>query len=110
MGAALVLVAAVIAVVPQLDGAPDPARALLPALAPMVAGALLGFQQAMNGAAGRAAGSPLAATWVNFLVGTVVLSLAWAVTAVSTGADPAPLPGRWWLYLGGPLGVVFVAL
>lgn len=110
VGAALVLVAAVIAAAPQLGTAPDLARAVLPALAPLVAGFLLGFQQAMNGATGRAADSPLAATWVSFLVGTVVLSLAWAARVLSTGARPAPLPGEWWLYLGGLLGVIFVAL
>ncbi len=110
VGAALVLVAAVIAVVPELGGVPDPARAMLPALAPLVAGFLLGFQQAMNGAAGRAAGSPIVATLVSFLVGAIVLSLAWAVRTLITGEGPAPLPGEWWLYLGGLLGVVFIAL
>lgn len=110
VGAALVLVAAVIAVVPQLGGAPNPARVVLPALAPLVAGSLLGFQQAINGAVGRAAGSPIAATWVSFLVGTIVLALAWTATVLVAGARPAPLPGAWWLYSGGLLGVVFVAL
>lgn len=109
-GAALVLVAAVIAVVPQLGGAPDPARAVLPALAPLVAGLLLGLQQAMNGSTGRAARSPVAATWLSFLVGTIVLALAWAATSIAGGTGPAPLPSEWWLYSGGLLGVVFVAL
>ena len=110
VGAALVLVAAVVAAAPQGSGGPGPGPAVQLALAPQVAGFLTGFQQAMNGAAGRVAGSPLAATWVSFLVGAAVLALVWAGRALLTGTGPPPLPGTWWLYLGGPLGLVFVAL
>jgi len=110
LGAALVLVAAVIAAAPQFGGATSSTGAVLPALAPFVAGFLLGFQQAMNGASGRAAGSPLAATWVSFLVGASFLSVVWAVKALSVGTDATALPTEWWLYLGGPCGVIFVAL
>lgn len=110
LGAALVLVAAVVAAAPQFGGATSSAGDVLPALAPLVAGFLLGFQLAMNGASGRAAGSPLAATWVSFLVGAGFLSVIWAAKVLSVGTDATALPATWWLYLGGPCGVAFVAL
>lgn len=33
-----------------------------------------------------------------------------AVVAVLVLGPPAPLPGEWYLYLGGPLGAVFIGL
>ncbi|MFF3256399.1 DMT family transporter [Actinacidiphila glaucinigra] len=108
VGAALILVAAVISAVPLLSGAPAPVAVLLPALAAVVAGLLLGVQQAMNGATGAATGSPLAATWVNFCVGAVFLGLVWVVKALVTGPAGHAPPTSWWLYLGGLCGVVFI--
>ncbi|GHF09473.1 membrane protein [Streptomyces spiralis] len=107
-GAALILAAAVIAAFPQLSSG-NLADALLLALAPLVAGFLLGFQQAMNGAAGAIAGSPLAATWLNFCVGSLFLATVWGAKTLIGGGSARALPADVRLYLGGLYGVVFIA-
>ncbi|MFI5757042.1 DMT family transporter [Streptomyces sp. NPDC051569] len=106
-GAGLILIAAFVAAIPQLISAPSLLDILLPALAPLAAGFLLGFQQAMNGATGAKVGSPLAATWANFFVGALFLALVWGVKTLFTSA-PESLPTDWWVYLGGICGVVFI--
>ena len=82
---------------------------LLPVLLPLTAGMLISFQQAMNGTSSLHYGTPLAATLVNLVVGTTVLLLAWLVKAVAVGTG-GPLPGEWYLYIGGPLGVIYVGM
>jgi bacterial/archaeal transporter family-2 protein len=70
-----------------------------------VAGAAAAVQQAANGRLRVAADDVRAATLVNFVVGTTALFLLVAATGqLSTQYWPsAP-----WLYLGGPLGVVYI--
>jgi transporter family-2 protein len=52
----------------------------------------------------------MAATVVNFVVGFSGL-LAVAVGAWATGTLTfSGWPTQWWLYLGGPIGVLFIAL
>jgi transporter family-2 protein len=46
-------------------------------------------------------------TLVNFSVGTAALLLAAGVD-VAVRSWPRALPGDWWLYVGGPLGIVAV--
>jgi transporter family-2 protein len=85
------------------------AALLLPLLLPVAAGFLMSFQQAMNGTATVHYGTPIAATLVNFIAGSLVL---WAALAIKVAvAGPGnPLPGEWWYYLGGPMGCVFIGL
>ncbi|TLM85271.1 DMT family transporter [Pseudarthrobacter sp. NamE5] len=86
-----------------------PAALLVPLLLPLAAGFLMSFQQAMNGTATVHYGSPIAATLVNFVAGSVVLWTAYAVK-VSVAGPGNPLPTEWWYYLGGPMGCVFIGL
>jgi len=109
-GAVLALVAVVLAVSDRL-GAP---QVLWLALLPALAGVGASWQQAVNGQVGEAArqdGPALAgmlpAALVNFGVGTVTLALVVAVEIVMRG-PPELLPAQPWLYLGGPLGVLFI--
>lgn len=90
-------------------GLNEPGQLLLPLLLPVLAGFFISFQQAMNGTATAHYGTPLAATLVNFISGTVVLWLAWLVKLAVLGAGNA-LPAEWWYYLGGPMGCVFIGL
>ncbi|HEX3647479.1 MAG TPA: DMT family transporter [Pseudonocardiaceae bacterium] len=81
---------------------------LLLAALPLIAGAGLAWQQAMNGRVTVAAGDGLVGSLVNFTVAEVVLLVGASVPVALLGV-PARLPGPWFLYLGGPLGVVLIA-
>ena len=92
-------------------GAPDagPSALLLPLLLPVLAGFLMSFQQAMNGTATVHYGTPIAATLVNFVAGSLVLWTAYGIKLAVAGPGN-PLPGEWWYYVGGPMGCVFIGL
>ena len=76
---------------------------------PLVAGAGTGVQQALNGRIRTRASSALAATWVNFLVGTLTLIVVWIVLLPVTGG-PGEFPSEWWLYAGGLVGTLFIPI
>ena len=104
IGSILVLVGVGVAASGQLD-AHFPIWLLL---MPLVAGFGIGWQQAVNGQVREVARSPLTATFINFVVGTTVLLIITLVHSVSVGW-PASYPTDWWLYLGGVIGVTFIA-
>lgn len=104
VGALLAVPAVAVAVADQFG---HQTVVLLAAL-PLLAGAGLAWQQAMNGLVTVAAGDGLVGSLVNFAVAEVVL-LAGASVPVALAGVPARLPGPWWLYLGGPLGVLLIA-
>ena len=108
VSAVLAVVAVTIAVSARL-GAPDFS---VPALiGAFTAGLLIAVQQAINGRTSRAAGNPMSATFLNFVFGTTALGIAFGALWAWTGDGPAPLPGGgWWIYLGGVIGVVFIAI
>lgn len=103
--AALVLIAVMLAASSSLDGERPWLELLLPALLPLLAGLLTGFQQAANARVGAVAGSPLTATLANFTSGTLVLVV---VALVRAAGLPQTMPGQWWIYTGGLFGIVFI--
>lgn len=112
LGAVLALAAVVLAMSDRL-GTP---RALWLVVLPALAGVGIAWQQAVTGQVGTAArteGHPLAgmlpAALVNFVVGTLALGLVTVVDLAIRGL-PDPLPAQPWLYLGGPLGVLFISV
>ncbi|MEW2376319.1 DMT family transporter [Micromonospora sp. NPDC047812] len=105
-GAALTVVAVLLAVGDRLG---DPGTLGL-ALLPLLAGVAIAWQQAVNGRVRMAAGSALTATLVNFSVGTVALLVAFAVDLALRGWPAGGAPAEPWLYLGGPIGIVFIAI
>lgn len=105
-GAALTVLAVGLAVGGRLN---DP-TALTLAVLPLLAGIAVAWQQAVNGLVGRAAGSPLTATLVNFTVGTVALLAVFAVDIAIRGLPAGSPPAEPWLYLGGPIGITFIAI
>lgn len=69
------------------------------------AGAASAVQQAANGQLRLVADDVVAATFVNFVVGTLAL----VVVVLAAGQFSAhSWPSAPWLYLGGPLGVVYI--
>ena len=76
---------------------------------PFLAGLGLGFQQAANGKVGINAESALAATFVNFAMGSGMLFIAKLLSLPFVGI-PTGMPSGWWLYVGGLTGVLFITI
>ncbi|MCY1717929.1 MULTISPECIES: DMT family transporter [Microbacterium] len=76
---------------------------------PAIAGAGVAWQQGTNGRLRVRVESPLTATLVNFIGGTVVLVIAAGVHVGLVGA-PRTIPTEPWLYLGGAVGVIYIFL
>ena len=105
IGAALTLVAVVVAVAPRLSTDVPLAAIILP----LIAGVGIGLQQAVNGRVRTESGSALAATTLNFTVGTAALAVVTVVHLAISGLPETP-PTNPWLYLGGAVGAVFIAV
>ncbi|MGS2614274.1 DMT family transporter [Micromonospora sp. LZ34] len=105
-GAALTVVAVLLAVGDRFG---DPA-ALALAVLPLLAGVGIAWQQAVNGRVRVATGSALTATLVNFTAGTLALLVTFAVDVAVRGRPAGGFPAEPWLYLGGPIGIVFIAV
>ncbi len=78
-------------------------------IVPAIAGAGVAWQQGTNGRLRVRVESPLTATLVNFIGGTVVLVIAAGVHIGLVGA-PRTIPTEPWLYLGGAVGVIYIFL
>ncbi len=103
VGTVVVIASVAVSVSPQVNAhAP-----FLVLLMPLIAGCLTGWQQAVNGQVRTTIGSPVSATLVNFIGGTLLLGIV-ALVHVAVAGPPAPLPGNPLLYIGGVLGVIFI--
>jgi len=76
---------------------------------PFIAGVGIAWQQATNGRLRQRVGTPLTATLVNFVGGTILLVAAAAVHVAAAGA-PEEFPTEAWLYVGGAVGVLYIFL
>lgn len=107
LAALLAVIAVAIAVSDRFASGTFSIGAVLVALA---AGLIIAVQQAINGRVGRATGHPLSATWLNFAFGVTGLVVTMFIVGFGTDVDPVALPDApFWLYLGGAVGVVFIA-
>lgn len=106
IGAVIVIIGVVLA----LDISPgELPRASALFVLPLAAGIGVGFQQAVNGRVKSASGSALSATFVNFAVGTVTLGVITLVALPFTG--PVAFDATsWWLWTGGLVGTIFIAI
>jgi transporter family-2 protein len=105
IGGALALVAVAIALTGDgLSGIPLWMLAL-----PVLTGIGIAWQQATNGRLRQRVGTPLTATLVNFVGGTLILATA-ALIHVAVVGLPAAFPLEAWLYLGGAIGVVYIVM
>ena len=76
----------------------------------LLAGAMLPVQFSVNEQLRNAVGGPVMAAAISFVVGTLCLSLAYAVSR-----QPVPRWSRvseapWWVWIGGALGATYVLL
>lgn len=76
---------------------------------PLLVGVGVSFQSTVNGLVRSAAQSAMTATFLNFLVGTSILVVAAAISVAINGW-PETWPTEFWHYIGGPIGVVFIAM
>ncbi|WP_083933185.1 DMT family transporter [Sciscionella marina] len=104
-GAVLAIIATAVAISPSFHVPGAIALAVLP----FAAGLLAGWQPAGNAAVARGTGSVLVSIGVNFLVGFIVLGIGLLIR-IGTGSATFSLPGTWWMYLGGVLGLASIAL
>lgn len=102
--AGITVAAVAVSVSDRLEGS-----AGLVTLLAFAAGGVVAVQRALNAHITDYSGHSYATTWLNFATGVVFLIganlLAWQ--------PPSALPhdgGHWWLYTGGALGVVYIAL
>ena len=105
LGASLAVVAVIVSV--SDHGVVTDPGGLWWAVLPAVAGLGLAWQSAVNGQVRTAAGNVVLPTVVNFLAGLSALVLAALVDLVIHGL-PDALPGQWWLYTGGFMGIVAI--
>lgn len=123
VGAALVAVAgvALAATAPGrqgLDGTSSSSLVLgaLAVVLVFLAGAGSAVQQACNGLVTTVTRDPWPTAWLNFLTGTFTLLLVaglpwWFMRADNTPGATAPGGDpQWWMFAGGPVGVVFIVL
>lgn len=78
-------------------------------LLPFAAGIGIAWQAATNGRLAQRVASPLAATLMSFIAGTVALLVAAGISVAVRGMPAAP-PAEPWLYLGGFLGSAYILL
>ncbi len=76
---------------------------------PFAAGVGIAWQSAANGRLAQRVASPMTATLMSFVGGTVVLAIA-AALSVAFNGRPQALPAEPWLYLGGVLGFAYILL
>lgn len=78
-------------------------------LLPFAAGVGIAWQAATNGRLAQRVQSPIAATLMSFVAGTLVLLLATGASVAVRGMPDAP-PAEPWLYFGGFLGAAYILL
>lgn len=103
-GTALAIVAVVVSVVGSFSGG-----IIMLVLVPMIIGAGIAAQSMVNGLVRAAAESAVTATFMNFIVGALLLSVVAAVSVLMNGW-PTNWPSELWKYVGGLVGVVFIAV
>ncbi len=108
--AAIIAVIAVAVAVSGRWSTPD-GIPVVPIAAAFGAGLLVAVQQALNGRVTQVSGSAISATWVNFLLGLLLLAVVLGSSAALGHVDIAPLSGvDAWYYASGVVGVTFIAL
>lgn len=107
VSAAIGIVAVVVAVSSRLgsDELSLPSVALC-----FITGVGVAVQQAINGRSTTISREPMVAAWSNFALGALIVTVALGVVVALGAHSLRPLPsGPWWLYLGGIIGVTFLA-
>lgn len=104
--AIMTLIAVTIAVYPDLGKANFKILTIVLCIG---AGMIVSIQHALNSRVNQISKRSIVTTWINFLVGTFFLAIALAVDFLR-GGSIGPLPHNVWVYIGGPCGLIFIAV
>ena len=104
--AIMTLIAVTVAVYPELGKSNFK---LIIVLLCITAGVVGSFQFAMNSQINLTTGRPIVTAWLNFFVGTFFIAIALGVD-FAKGGSMGSLPRNPWVYIGGPCGVIFIAV
>ena len=75
-----------------------------------LAGAIVGVQRAMNGLINEHSGQSFTTSLLNFIMGSSVLGIALLIAVAIGKVEFVELPaGPWWIYMGGTIGVIYIA-
>jgi transporter family-2 protein len=103
----ITVIAVMVSVWDRIDSA---SLSPLPVFLGFVAGALVGVQRALNGRINESSHQSFATSFLNFIMGTSILTIVLTVSLLSTSLQLASLPnGPWWIYTGGVIGVIYIA-
>jgi transporter family-2 protein len=74
------------------------------------AGAIVGVQRALNGQINESTHQSFATSWLNFIMGTAFLFIFLVIGVLINRTEIVALPsGPWWMYMGGTIGVIYIA-
>lgn len=75
-----------------------------------LAGAIVGVQRALNGLINEHSGQSFTTSLLNFIMGSSALGIALLFAVAIGKVDFVALPaGPWWIYMGGTIGVIYIA-
>jgi transporter family-2 protein len=75
-----------------------------------LAGAIVGVQRAMNGLINEHSGQSFTTSLLNFIMGSSVLGIALLIAVAIGKVEFVALPaGPGWIYMGGTIGVIYIA-
>ena len=75
-----------------------------------LAGSIVGVQRAMNGLINEHSGQSFTTSLLNFIMGSSVLGIALLIAVGIGKVEFVALPaGPWWIYMGGTIGVIYIA-
>lgn len=104
--AVMTLIAVTVAVYPELGKSNFQ---LMTVILCVAAGVVGSFQFAMNSQINETTGRPIVTSWLNFFVGTFFIAIALWVD-LAKGGSIGNLPNNPWVYIGGPCGLIFIAV
>jgi len=75
-----------------------------------LAGAIVGVQRALNGLINEHSGQSFTTSLLNFIMGSSALGIALLIAVAIGKVEFVALPaGPWWIYMGGTIGVIYIA-
>jgi transporter family-2 protein len=108
VSAATITVAAVlVSVIDRIDAKN---LSMIAVLAGCIAGAVVGFQRALNGEINEYSHQSFTTSLLNFITGTSLLVIFILIGLATNQMSLVALPtGPWWIYTGGLIGIFYIA-